>query len=854
LKKSKYVKNVFPDFEVKANLMDSVPMIGAPYAWDLGITGINTTIAIIDTGIDYTHPDLGGCFGINCKVVDGYDFVNMDNDPIDDMGHGTHCAGIAAGNGSGSFNPPTESSFYFYRSNIGSSPPAMLDVDLKDGLAHFGILYGDYNNEQFLGTGQRINKRLKVSDTNSILFDEDTDEYFVVSWSDGVNSESYQLSLTNFEDDFNKNRTSIENHVTGGYECGSGTEEGEFCEIGNIVLTISNIDPIGDSALVTINSGGRFDKIYDSNGYYINLPLERDFPTSTYSISVYDSSGVVKQNSSFYFEYGEMQVISGSGGGGGGGGTGSYSLKGVAPDAKLYSYKVLDSEGSGSTSDVIAGIERAVDPNKDGNFNDKVDVISMSLGGGGNPDGPDSIAVDNAVNSGVVVVVAAGNDGPSEQSIGSPGVARKALTVGAVNKKGTIADFSSRGPVVWTGGSLIKPDVVAPGVKICAAQFDNAFEEDGADGNCNNDNNHVAISGTSMATPHVAGVAALVKQAHPELNAEEIKSLIEITSIDLGYPVNVQGNGLVSVRNALNSNIILSESKLNFENFFGDEVKKEFSIKNIGTNPITLSLISDSAIDNHGRIECFLLTLNESVITIAPGSNYSILAKINFPDNYGGIFYGKLRINEGNNEFVIPYIATRLSKLKLSVEGEHFPNFLVYDHKNMEYVGGGSQDWDFQGNSYTMQIAAGEYSVYVINDFLVYGEADEYILSDIVNVLPDSESEKTFRLSDAREFTVKAESKEGEPLSLYEWTKGLTVYKNKYGFCRNYYLNKESCENNDLGVACYWVEPYCYEKGIQSTYSDPIIGDRKIYLSNSPDNGLSNDILLKYFGAPEDET
>ena len=75
-------------------------MVRAVDVWNSGLRGQGTSIAIIDTGIDYTHPNLGGCFGTGCKVIGGYDFANRDNDPMDDNGHGTHCAGIAAGKGS----------------------------------------------------------------------------------------------------------------------------------------------------------------------------------------------------------------------------------------------------------------------------------------------------------------------------------------------------------------------------------------------------------------------------------------------------------------------------------------------------------------------------------------------------------------------------------------------------------------------------------------------------------------------------------------------------------------------------------------------------------------------------------
>ena len=93
------------DRKVKAFLQESIPLINASKTWKEQVAGVNLTgkdiaICIIDSGVDYTHPDLGGCFGSNCKVVAGYDFVDSDNDPIDDYGHGTHVAGIAAANGS----------------------------------------------------------------------------------------------------------------------------------------------------------------------------------------------------------------------------------------------------------------------------------------------------------------------------------------------------------------------------------------------------------------------------------------------------------------------------------------------------------------------------------------------------------------------------------------------------------------------------------------------------------------------------------------------------------------------------------------------------------------------------------
>ncbi|HLC96722.1 MAG TPA: S8 family serine peptidase [Candidatus Nanoarchaeia archaeon] len=231
------------------------------------------------------------------------------------------------------------------------------------------------------------------------------------------------------------------------------------------------------------------------------------------------------------------------------------ALGGVAPGADIFAYKVLDSGGVGYFSDIIKAIDDSVDLDGDGipaeDDEDMVDIISMSLGGMGSPDSPESEAISNVFEAGVVVVVAAGNSGPYHFSVGSPGSSDKALTVGAVYKKDYVGDywgdidprrdqitsFSSRGPVA---SGAVKPDVVAPGAIICSAEYDSAW----SDRRCY-DGAHVEISGTSMATPHVAGLAALAKQAHPSWSPQDIKNTIRATAIDLGDWTTDQGLGRV---------------------------------------------------------------------------------------------------------------------------------------------------------------------------------------------------------------------------------------------------------------------------------------------------------------------
>ncbi|MBQ0978134.1 S8 family peptidase [Micromonospora sp. M61] len=183
--------------------------------------------------------------------------------------------------------------------------------------------------------------------------------------------------------------------------------------------------------------------------------------------------------------------------------------RGVAPDAKLVIGKVLDDHGSGADSGIIAGMEWAAN---------RADVINMSLGGSDPDDGNDplSLAVDGLSRStGALFVIAAGNSGGA---ISSPGSAASALTVGAVDRNDKLADFSSRGPLVTS--NVAKPELVAPGVDIVAARAAGTNLQDPID------RYYEAISGTSMASPHVAGAAALLAQRHPDWTGAQLKAAL----------------------------------------------------------------------------------------------------------------------------------------------------------------------------------------------------------------------------------------------------------------------------------------------------------------------------------------
>jgi subtilisin family serine protease len=318
-----YVKAVHPDVEVHTMAGPAVTQVNADAFWSAYSTrGKGVVVAIIDTGVDYTHDALGNGFGPGHKVAGGYDFVNDDNDPFDDNGHGTHVAGIIA----------------------------------------------------------------------------------------------------------------------------------------------------GDSTVIT----------------------------------------------------------------------------GIAPDATLMAFKVLRASGSGTESDVIAAIERATDPNGDGDTSDHVDVANLSLGGAGGPDDPGSRAIDNATRLGVVFCIAAGNSG-RYHGVSSPGTARSAITVGAVDDGDSMASFSSRGPT--PKDMTMKPEVSAPGVSITSSFPGNRY---------------VALSGTSMATPHVAGAAALLKALHHDWTPAQIKAALMTGSAWRDQEIMAIGAGRIDVSSAAALPLITDTPSIDF--------------------------------------------------------------------------------------------------------------------------------------------------------------------------------------------------------------------------------------------------------------------------------------------------
>ncbi|WP_162908038.1 S8 family peptidase [Allorhizocola rhizosphaerae] len=266
-------------------------------------------------------------------------------------------------------------------------------------------------------------------------------------------------------------------------------------------------------------------------------------------------------------------------------GSGSEYI-GVAPDAKLLNGKVLDDFGGGRESWIIAGMEWAAAQG--------VDVINMSLGSSLPSDGtsPMDLAVNRlTAETGVLFVVAAGNSGPSARSIGSPAAADAALTVGAVDRQDGLAEFSSRGPR-WSNPA-IKPDITAPGVDIVSAYADGALL---GEYYAIVDGRYLQLSGTSMATPHVAAAAAILAARHTGWDADKLKpALMSTATPNPNLTPYEQGAGRLDLARAVTQPLHASPGSLSngiarWPHHDDVPIVRDVTYHNAGPEPITLDV------------------------------------------------------------------------------------------------------------------------------------------------------------------------------------------------------------------------------------------------------------------------
>lgn len=250
--------------------------------------------------------------------------------------------------------------------------------------------------------------------------------------------------------------------------------------------------------------------------------------------------------------------------------------KGVAPGAKLVVAKVFDASESASESQVMAGMEWAATHG--------ARIVNLSLGGAPT-DGTDPISalVDElTARTGTLFVVASGNLG-GDRSVTSPGAATAALTVGAVDKQDGLADFAGKGPRL--GDAAVKPEIVAPGVAITAARAAGTAMGSPVDAF------YTTASGTSMATPHVAGAAAILAEQHPDWPASRLKDALVSTARDVGRRWYEQGAGRVDVTRLVGQRVTATGTLDIGRLSPGDEpLTRSVDYTNDGSSPVTLHL------------------------------------------------------------------------------------------------------------------------------------------------------------------------------------------------------------------------------------------------------------------------
>lgn len=300
------------------------------------------------------------------------------------------------------------------------------------------------------------------------------------------------------------------------------------------------------------------------NGYYgkgvgvaiidTGISLHKDFTEGGNRVIAFKD--FINHYTEPYDDNGHGTHVAGIIGGNGYSSKGKYM--GVAPACNFISVKVLDHRGDGNISDVLAGLQWIIDNRKKYNIR----VVNISVGTSAKDSLDENSLLVQGVNatwdSGIVVVVAAGNNGPGPMSISTPGISRKVITVGSSDDNVAVEvfgnrtkDYSGRGPTPYC---IKKPDIVAPGSNIISCNI-SRFVSRNRNGlrfhSADSPMMYTIKSGTSMATPVVSGAIALLLGANPRLSNREVKLKLRESAVDLGQHWEKQGWGLLNIRKLL---------------------------------------------------------------------------------------------------------------------------------------------------------------------------------------------------------------------------------------------------------------------------------------------------------------
>lgn len=339
-----------------------------------------------------------------------------------------------------------------------------------------------------------------------------------------------------------------------------------------------------------------------------------------------------------------------------GSGTGAPGVRsGVAYDADLIVGKVLGDDGSGSDSQVIAGMEWAVAQG--------AKVVNMSLGSGAT-NGADAVttALEGlATASDTLFVVSAGNKGPGVSTVSAPSIAPHALSVAAVDFIGGTASFSSRGP---SFNGTVKPEIAAPGVNVVAARATGV-----AIGTIQSDPRYTALSGTSMAAPHVAGAAAVLAQEHPDWSADRLKHTLMSTATApaANQGVHEVGSGIMNLDAALRQTVVADTGAVDFGKAGADggPITRTVELTNTGEAAATLDLGATLATAG-AQTPAGMITVSPSHVELPAGGATKVTLTVNADGTPTGAYSGALTATGGTGGLRIPLVLDRAKNLTVS--------------------------------------------------------------------------------------------------------------------------------------------------------------------------------------------
>jgi len=496
---------------------DWLSMTGADIAQnELGLKGDGITVAVMDTGVDYHHPDLGGCFGTGCKVTKGYDLVGdafnnttvptptPDNDPMDCAGHGTHVSGILAADGHGQAGHVT-----------GVAPHVKLHM------------------YRVFGCSGSTSDDIMLSAMEMIL----ADGADVLSMSIGSDYDDWSESPTAAGSDRLARKGIVVVAAAGNAGSAAGTYVTGSPSTGTRVISVASFENLSVKLPSIVVNGTSF-------GYSAAVGAPPPPTSGSAPLKAAPAGDIIGCNpvaANFYS--GTVALIKR--------GTCSFYQKAAIAQAGGATAVVLYNNAAGFINPTVAGTPPITIP-----------VVALTLADGTTIAGelPTSLTwTDQLVNT------------PNPSA-------------------GLVSTFSSFGP---TAELDFKPDIGAPGGNIFST-YPLAL------------GGYATLSGTSMATPHIAGSVALLLQARPHLPANGVRDLLQNNAVpanwngnpSLGFldNVNVQGAGLAHIDRTILNTVSVAPGKIAVGDASHGPVTQALTFTNTGTVPVTYNLSNASAL------------------------------------------------------------------------------------------------------------------------------------------------------------------------------------------------------------------------------------------------------------------